>query len=870
MIRKLKPCTIVPPELYVSRAADKQLMSCLQDMGRPGYVLVARQMGKTNLLLNAKREIENKDNAVIYVDLSAPFETERECFRHIIDTALDSRQDIFLNSKRVIEKTRTEASAAPYREHENELRALLAEIEGKLIIFLDEIDSLTRTAFSDKIFAQIRSVYFNRTNYPLFKRLSYALSGVVEPSEIIKDKRISPFNIGEKIYLDDFSYDQFLDFLERAGLNLEKDAVDRIFHWANGNPRLTWDICIDVEECLAEGGSITSQTVDDSVKKLYLTDFSKAPIDHIREVVSVDDELRNAITVIKFGKGHELTDTIKHKLYLAGIISSVSTPTIIAIKNKIIEKSLSDQWLLDVSVKTKGLAKLASEKYSKHEYEAALALYEQLILSSDISEKEKESEYWSTGLCAYHTGQYEKALGYLDKAHWDKDDTAFLYYEREFYIGACYLQIGDIEDCRIRFEEAQNASKNKITYYNALMNLGVSYKNENNYARSIELYQKALVDIENSSLPSEDQARVKTTAFYSLAIAYGKMEKQSEAQDQFQKALDSSSLSQRPTIMLEMCQQLERLDKKENLLTECVELIITNNLQPDPSQSEGSLGLTSAILYSLLQEIYLLNRALFESLFTFVCALEELKVSSGEILLQLAYLSMKNHGTEITIRMARDVVEKTISNLIINRETEFKSFRLLSLLCDGAERRKFRVKYLECLKSGYEPKEIDSSDIEIFADMAFDSIKSNKPEKALEFINLAEQYKHLVLHEEMSEFAALKYYEMLALRNSESWFELSKSSHETLLFLGSLHGCSKNPRMINEVALKQIEEFAKSNRNPSADRISISGNRGGLKGKYKRNERVSVRYKDGKIKRNVKYKKIESDLVKKICGIIEK
>ena len=59
MTLRLKPCTIIPPELYVIREADKQLRNVLHDMGRPGYILVARQMGKTNLLLNAKRELED-------------------------------------------------------------------------------------------------------------------------------------------------------------------------------------------------------------------------------------------------------------------------------------------------------------------------------------------------------------------------------------------------------------------------------------------------------------------------------------------------------------------------------------------------------------------------------------------------------------------------------------------------------------------------------------------------------------------------------------------------------------------------------------------------------------------------------------------
>src|SRR5437867_4111609 len=94
-MKRLTPVTIIPPDLYVIREADKQLRNVVKNMGRPGYVLVARQMGKTNLLLNAKRELEDGSNAFVYVDLSAPFASERECFRHIIDTAIETRSDVF-------------------------------------------------------------------------------------------------------------------------------------------------------------------------------------------------------------------------------------------------------------------------------------------------------------------------------------------------------------------------------------------------------------------------------------------------------------------------------------------------------------------------------------------------------------------------------------------------------------------------------------------------------------------------------------------------------------------------------------------------------------------------------------------------------
>ena len=134
-MKKLPPLTIVPETLYVERDADRQTKRNLSEMGRPAYVLVARQMGKTNLLLHAKRILQGAEDLFVYVDLSKPFESARECFRLIIDTALDQ-----LHSRRqgdyheIINERGSEQPA--YREHDRELRRVLRSIKGKLVIIL--------------------------------------------------------------------------------------------------------------------------------------------------------------------------------------------------------------------------------------------------------------------------------------------------------------------------------------------------------------------------------------------------------------------------------------------------------------------------------------------------------------------------------------------------------------------------------------------------------------------------------------------------------------------------------------------------------------------------------------------------------------
>jgi hypothetical protein len=118
MANILKPYTIIPAELYVKRDADRQLLNIIEDMGRPGYVLVSRQMGKTNLLLNAKREAETPDDIFVYIDLSNPFASAKDCFENIIDTIFEIQGDRLVEVVNSIKNSRKELKDLPaHKQH---------------------------------------------------------------------------------------------------------------------------------------------------------------------------------------------------------------------------------------------------------------------------------------------------------------------------------------------------------------------------------------------------------------------------------------------------------------------------------------------------------------------------------------------------------------------------------------------------------------------------------------------------------------------------------------------------------------------------------------------------------------------------------
>jgi hypothetical protein len=299
-------------------------------------------MGKTNLLLNAKRRLEGPNDHFIYFDLSNRLSDPRELFRHIVDVAIETKKPASCVVAQ-IEELRSK-KLSPYHEYDLSLLSVLSTFSGRFVIILDEVDALSAYPSSDKIFSQIRSTYFMRENYAAFKRLTYVLAGVAEPRDLIKDPSISPFNIGQKIYLDDFTRDNLNEFAAKAMLPLQAPVLDRILYWGGGNPRMSWDICAELELHLLAGDTASEFDVDTIVDRIYLTRFDRPPVDHIRTLVRSDEKIREAIRNLRNGAAaNQLDESVINRLYLAGIIPLDPRRSGIRLKSRIIDLALSER-----------------------------------------------------------------------------------------------------------------------------------------------------------------------------------------------------------------------------------------------------------------------------------------------------------------------------------------------------------------------------------------------------------------------------------------------------------------------------------------------------------------------------------------------
>lgn len=519
MDRILKKYTTIPTHLYVERGADLQLKKIIEDMQRPGYVLVARQMGKTNLLINAKRSLENEKRLFAYVDLSNLYDNERDCYRNIINNIIELNLTIFEQIEDKIIEVRNKNLPA-HNEYLRSLILILKNYSGDLIIILDEIDALKSVEYSDNIFAQIRSNYFSRTNFDVLERLTYVLSGVIEPTELIKDKNKSPFNIGDKIYLDDFTKEEHNTFIYKSKLRVSNQISKEIYEWTSGNPRLTFDICSELEILIIQGIEINSDILDNLIRKKYLTTFDLAPIDHIRELVKENTYIRESIKNIYLGQYELINHDIKSKLYLYGIINSKFQEKT-EIKNKIIRETLNEEWLKSLDIEKTFFAGLS--KYFNGNLEEAIEIFEYVIKSSlDNSEIEKSRYY--LGLCYYDLENYSEAIIYFNfdyKNNSIKNDSIA-------YYGISLLKSEDKLGLEILENFVSIEQNHNYPYHLALLNLAINIEEED---KALSLLDK-LIASTNLSSDSVDQLNA------SRALAYFYQSNIYEFQNNFATAIE--------------------------------------------------------------------------------------------------------------------------------------------------------------------------------------------------------------------------------------------------------------------------------------------------------------------------------------------
>ena len=227
-------------EFYVNRATDGELRTAITK--RDSIVLLkgARQMGKTSLLARGMQFAREQGAKAVATDLqkfnAENFKSVDRLYRTMAESIAD-QLDLEADPAQTWDPRR-----GPNANIERFLRReVLAKLNKPLFWGMDEVDRLFVTPFGSEVFGLIRSWHNERALDPSgpWSQLTIAIAYATEAHLFITDINQSPFNVGTRLTLEDFTAAQVSELNRRYNNPIKTDEeLTRFYRLVGGHPYL--------------------------------------------------------------------------------------------------------------------------------------------------------------------------------------------------------------------------------------------------------------------------------------------------------------------------------------------------------------------------------------------------------------------------------------------------------------------------------------------------------------------------------------------------------------------------------------------------------------------------------------------------------
>jgi len=334
---------------YVKRREDDELLD-LALTGEFCYVLTPRQMGKSSLMVQAVRRLQERGVRTAIIDLtSIGTDASVEQWYLGLITRLTSQLRLRVDPEAWWVARASLGVVQRFTDFLHDV--VFVEIGGPVVVFIDEIDTTLNLGFSDDFFAAIRSTYNARASDPAYNRLTFVLLGVAAPADLIKDPNRTPFNIGHRVDLHEFSQEDagiLQQGLEAVFPKQGQTIFARIYHWTNGHPYLTQKLCLAATE--AGNGRWADERVDGLVERLFLAKEARKEgnLQFVRSKVLDHPQARQLLVLYrKVCRGKRIADDerspVQNQLKLSGLVQVKGG--YLSARNRVYERAFDLTWV---------------------------------------------------------------------------------------------------------------------------------------------------------------------------------------------------------------------------------------------------------------------------------------------------------------------------------------------------------------------------------------------------------------------------------------------------------------------------------------------------------------------------------------------
>lgn len=226
---------------YVERHADREMQIALIRYDSLVLVKGTRQIGKTSLLARGLQFARERGAKVALTDFQKFNQTNLESVGVFYLSLAESLADQL--DLDVLPADTWDERRGPNANFERFVRReVLEKLNAPLVWGLDEVDRLFATPFASEVFGLFRSWHNERALDPTgpWNGLTLAIAYATEAHLFITDMNQSPFNVGTRLTLEDFTIAQVTDLSARYGSPLKTAGeLDRFFKLTGGHPFLS-------------------------------------------------------------------------------------------------------------------------------------------------------------------------------------------------------------------------------------------------------------------------------------------------------------------------------------------------------------------------------------------------------------------------------------------------------------------------------------------------------------------------------------------------------------------------------------------------------------------------------------------------------